>query len=207
MALNVSMSQAGLPHNAGVRELIAGKRKWASSLTIAQAKVADSFPTSLRLEWQALLQIEDNYERRRQLQAYLDKGRGECPLTQPRLASLVEDAFRYHHGNHYELRAWVVMPNHVHILFKIGDKPMGNVIAGWKEYTTRAANKLLNRRGKFWAADYWDTFMRSPEHELLARNYAELNPVKAGLVRAAKDWPWSSARFRDEYGHLRFESP
>ena len=35
-----------------------------------------------------------------------------------------------------------------------------------------------------------------------ARRYIEQNPVKAGLVRQAKDWPWSSARFRDEYGRL-----
>jgi REP element-mobilizing transposase RayT len=233
MLLNASMSHSGLPHNPGVRELVAGKRKWASSLTIDQAKagfkgwhergylphrdepgltqmitfhVADSFPTSLRSEWEALLKIEDHDARRKQLQAYLDKGRGECPLRQPRLASLVERAFRFHHAKHYELRAWVVMPNHVHVLFEVAEKPMGEIIADWKEYTAREANKLLNRRGRFWAVDYWDTFMRNPSHEVQARNYAERNPVKAGLVSAAKDWPWSSARFRDEYGRLVLES-
>ena len=40
--------------------------------------------------------------------------------------------------------------------------------------------------------------MRDSQHELQARNYAEKNPVKALLVREPKDWPWSSARFRDE---------
>jgi hypothetical protein len=44
--------------------------------------------------------------------------------------------------------------------------------------------------------------MRDSEHELRARNYIENNPVKARLVRAPKDWPWSSARFRDELGKL-----
>jgi hypothetical protein len=90
------MNQGGLPHNPGVRELVAGKRKWASSLTVEQAivgfkgwhergylphrdepgltqtvtfHVADSFPASLSSEWQALLKIEDNDERRKQLQA------------------------------------------------------------------------------------------------------------------------------------------
>ena len=102
----------GPPHNPGVRELVAGKRKWASSLTPEQAKagfkgwhergylphrdepgltqmvtfhVADSFPTALRGEWAALLEIEDDAERRIKLQAYLDKGRGECPLRNPLL--------------------------------------------------------------------------------------------------------------------------
>jgi len=227
------MKHPGLPHNPGLRELIAGKRKWASSLTVEEAKagfkgwhergylphcdepgltqmvtfhVADSFPASLRSEWQACLEIEDNVERRKQLQAYLDKGRGECPLHQPRLTGLVEGAFRFYHGKDYELRAWVVMPNHVHVLFTVAEKPMGEVIGTWKEYTAREANQLLKRRGPFWAADYWDTFMRNSNHELQARNYAERNPVKAGLVSAAKDWPWSSARFRHEYGRLVLES-
>jgi hypothetical protein len=44
--------------------------------------------------------------------------------------------------------------------------------------------------------------MRDSQHELQARNYAEKNPVKALLVREPKDWPWSSARFRDEHGRL-----
>src|SRR5205823_6383836 len=90
-------------------------------------------------------------------------------------------------------------------LFRVGDKPMGAVIGDWKQYTAREANKLLKRRGQFWAADYWDTFMRDPNHELQARNYAERNPVKAGLVSAAKDWRMSSARCRDEYGRLVLE--
>ena len=94
------------------------------------------------------------------------------------------------------------MPNHLHVLFKVGTKPMGKVVADWKEYTAREANKLLKRRGSFWAKDYWDTFMRDSAHELIARNYTEKNPVKALLVRSSKDWLWSSARFRDDYGRL-----
>ena len=167
--------------------------------------VADSFPASLRSEWEALLGIEDDDERRKRLQGYLDKGRGECPLRQPRLARVIDGAFRFYHGKDYELRAWIVMPNHVHVLFKVGEKPMGEVIGDWKEYTAREANRLLKRRGQFWAADYWDTFIRNPNHELQARNYAEQNPVKAALVSTAKDWPWSSARFRDEHGRLLLE--
>ncbi|HTL55800.1 MAG TPA: transposase [Candidatus Limnocylindrales bacterium] len=228
-----SHEHPGPPHNPGVRELVAAKRKWASSLTLQQAKagfkgwhergylphrdepgltqmvtfhLGDSFPTTLRSEWEALLEIEDNDARRKQLQAYLDKGRGECLLRDPRLAGLVEGAFRFYHAKDYELRAWVVMPNHVHVLFNVGEKPMGRVIADWKQYTAREANRLLKRDGQFWAADYWDTFMRNLGHELQARNYTERNPVKAGLVSAAKDWPWSSARFCDEYGRLVLES-
>jgi hypothetical protein len=48
--------------------------------------VADSFPAALRSEWAMLLEIEDDAERRKKLQAYLDKGRGECALRELRIA-------------------------------------------------------------------------------------------------------------------------
>ena len=44
--------------------------------------------------------------------------------------------------------------------------------------------------------------MKNEEHRRKAAHYIEANPVKAGLVREAREWPWSSARFRDEYGTL-----
>ena len=44
--------------------------------------------------------------------------------------------------------------------------------------------------------------MRDAEHELKTRRYIENNPVNALLVREPKEWPWSSARFRDEHGVL-----
>ena len=224
--------QSGPPRNPGVRELIAGKRQWTSPQEKQQADarhgfrgwnergflphrdepgliqfisfhLADSYPAALRAEWEALLQVEDDLARHRQLESYLDKSRGACQLRDPRVARLVHDAFRYYHGKHYDLRAWVVMPNHVHAQFKVDVTSLGKIVRQLKEYTAREANKLLKRRGQFWAADYWDTYMRDAEHELRTQRYIENNPVKAGLVRAAKDWAWSSARFRDENGELR----
>lgn len=159
--------------------------------------LVDSFPVSLRSEWEALRKVEDDRERRKQLEAYLDKGRGECHLRDSRIGELVDEAFRFYHGKRYDLFAWVVMPNHVHALFK-GNMPLGKIIGDFKEYTARKANKLLSRRGQFWADDYWDTFMRDAQHELKTRRYIENNPAKAFLVRDPKEWPWSSARLRDE---------
>ena len=54
----------------------------------------------------------------------------------------------------------------------------------------------------FWQREYWDTFMRSEEQEKTAVRYVDGNPVKAKLCRAAEDWPFSSARFRDKYDRL-----
>jgi REP element-mobilizing transposase RayT len=213
-----------------VRELVAGKRRWSSPPKREDARrgfrgwhergylphrdepgltqfvtfrLADAFPAARRSEWEALWAIENDRERRAQLEAYLDQGHGECHLRRPEIAALVEDALRHYHGQRYELRAWVVMPNHVHLLFKVANVPMSNILEDRKRYTAREANKVLGRRGAFWQADYWDTYMRDAAHELTSRRYIENNPVKAFLVRAPKDWPWSSARFRDELGALR----
>ena len=53
-----------------------------------------------------------------------------------------------------------------------------------------------------WKTKYWDTYMRNEAHELKSRRYIENNPTKAFLVRDPKTWPWTSARFRDDYGVL-----
>src|SRR5437867_693994 len=47
---------------------------------------------------------------------YLDAGHGTCYLRDPALADLVADAIQFFKGQRYELRAWVVMPNHAHVV-------------------------------------------------------------------------------------------
>jgi REP element-mobilizing transposase RayT len=89
------------------------------------------------------------------------------------------------------------MPNHVHVVFQVRDVPIGRLIGGWKSYTAKEANRVLAREGKLWQEDYWDTYMRDEGQEGRARRYIENNPTKARLVAFSRDWPWSSARFRD----------
>jgi REP element-mobilizing transposase RayT len=220
----------GPPHNPGLRDLVSGKRRDSSPPRREDAlagfqgwhergylphrdepgltqfvtfRLADAFPQELRSEWEALLKIEDDREWRKQLETYLDQGRGDCHLRRPDIGALVDGALRFNHGKYYELRAWVVMPNHVHVLFKVGAKSMGRMLGEWKEYTARQANLILGRQGQFWDEDYWDTYMRNSAHELRARRYIENNPTKALLVRDPKEWPWTSARHRDDHGELR----
>jgi REP element-mobilizing transposase RayT len=218
------------PHNPGLRELVSGKRKGSVPFKREIAMqgfrgwhergylphrdepgitqfvtfhLGDSFPVALRSEWEVLLNIEDDRERRTQLESYLDHGRGTCHLRRADIAKLVEDAFRFHHAQWYDLLAWVVMPNHIHLLLKVGNTSLSKIVKELKRYTGREANKILRQKGAFWTEDYFDIYMRDTEHELKTRHYIENNPVKALLVRESKKWPWSSARFRDEHGGLR----
>jgi REP element-mobilizing transposase RayT len=183
---------SGPPHNPNVRDLTDGKRQYSSPSNADDLKrgfrgwhergylphrdepgltqfvtfrLADSFPESLRSEWEHRWMIEDNRRRRAELEKYLDRGRGECYLRQPRIAEIVEDSLRFFHPEHYSLLAWVVMPNHIHVLFKAGMTPMARVVESWKKHSAQPANRLLGRRGQFWQADYWDTFMRDGKHE------------------------------------------
>ena len=100
------------------------------------------------------------------------------------------------------------MPNHVHGLVKITTVPLSECLRSWKGYTARRANQMLGRTNlEFWSRDYWDTYMRDSGQEMRAVHYIENNPVKAKFVRDAKEWPWSSARFRDAYERLVLPPP
>jgi putative transposase len=217
------------PYNPGLQQLVDGKHAWAHPLhdtakaqgflgwhhrgylphrdapglnQFVTCRLHDSFPASRRAEWEALLRIEDNRQRRIKLEEYLDRGHGACWLAQPEIAARAEAALRYFDRQRYQLLAWVVMPNHVHVLVRIRETPLAQVLQSWKRFIARQANKLLRRQGPFWEREYWDTYMREEQQLVRARRYTEQNPPKAGLVRQARDWPWSSARFRDDYGRL-----
>jgi len=136
-------------------------------------------------------------EQRQKLEEYLDRSHGGCFLRDLRVATLMENALRFHHGQRFELLAWVVMPNHVHALLTVADIPLSKIVQNWKSIVAVAANRLLGRTGDFWQADYWDTYMRDTEQTWKAVRYIENNPVKAKLCRTPEEWPFSSARFRD----------
>jgi REP-associated tyrosine transposase len=120
---------------------------------------------------------------------------GPVWLRDARIAAVVANALRYgEEGRHfYVLRAWVVMPNHVHLLLQPRVALPG--ITRWlKGSTARNANLILRRTGEaFWQDESFDHRVRDEaELERLVR-YVEGNPVSAGLVADASEWPWSSA--------------
>jgi putative DNA methylase len=93
----------------------------------------------------------------------------------------------------YRLRAWVVMPNHVHLLIR----PLVRVpvLMRWlKGSTARGANRILGRTGKpFWQDESFDRYLRTEWQIERTVMYIERNPVSAGLVGSEEQWRWSSA--------------
>ena len=108
---------------------------------------------------------------------------------------LVENALLYFDGKRYRLFAWVVMPNHVHVLVELfEDHTLDQILHSWKSYTATEANNILGRRGQFWYREYYDRYIRNEAHFARAVEYIHNNPVAAGLVSRAEDWRFSSAR-------------
>ena len=196
-------------------------------------RLADSLPAARCGEWEHLLAIEDVRERRTQLEEYLDRGLGECRLRDAPIAELTESALRHFHHDRYELLAWCVMPNHVHVLVDVRLTPLWKIVQSWKRFIQTQANRMSTERWSptqpddasdppgrrpalhqtgavrssaalpsFWQREYWDTFMRDEKQRQQAVHYIENNPAKAKLCRTAKNWPFSSARLRDEYERL-----
>jgi putative transposase len=92
-----------------------------------------------------------------------------------------------------EVWAWCLMPNHVHLIVVPGASDglaLGIGRAHWRY--TRAINFRENWRGYLWQGRFSSCPMDGP-HALAAGRYVERNPVRAGLVQRAWEWPWSSA--------------
>ncbi len=128
------------------------------------------------------------------LENWLDEGSGSCLLSDSSLRDHLEETLMHDEGTRVVHHSWVIMPNHVHVLFEVGEVPMAKQMQQWKGATARAANMILNTQDSFWQPDYWDTYMRDPEHEERTIRYIRNNPVKAGLVPEWKAWPWSFVR-------------
>jgi REP element-mobilizing transposase RayT len=132
-----------------------------------------------------------------EIEALLDRGSGAAWLRKPELAETVAQTLRHFEGERYHLHAWVVMPNHVHVVVEpSGRQSLGEILHSWKSYTAQAANRQLGRQGTFWQRESYDHLVRDAKDLAGCCEYTEQNPVKADLCHAAHDWPWSSAYLR-----------
>jgi REP element-mobilizing transposase RayT len=121
------------------------------------------------------------------IEAYFDRGAGECVLKDQRIAEAMAATLRYWHGKRYRLVAWCIMPNHVHIIcrFLTGQK-LSDVVKGWKVHSAREANRILRRSGPMWRREYCDRLIRGEGEFNRAIRYVLSNPERAGL----KNWKW-----------------
>lgn len=94
---------------------------------------------------------------------------------------------------HLELKAWVVLENHYHVLVEVPETAvLGRVAASIHGPLSLAWNRQDGCAGRKVWYRYADRAMRSLRHYYTTLNYIHYNPVKHGLVDSPYDWPWSS---------------
>jgi len=131
-------------------------------------------------------------------------------LADEAIARLMVDALFFHDGRLYTLIAFVVMPNHVHVLLAPLDRrlvdpayeslehtapvPLQRITRALKGYVANQANRILGRTGlPFWQDESYDHWVRGDAEMHRIVTYIEGDPVKRGLAGTPEEWRWSSA--------------
>ncbi len=116
------------------------------------------------------------------LDEWLDAGHGSCVLRRPDIREIVAKAFTHFDGQRYDLISYVIMPNHVHVLFR--PRPSQHLVIilhSWKSYTAKVIQKHLGGSGALWQPEYWDRLVRGDAHLHTCLAYIRDNPAKAKL--------------------------
>ncbi len=96
---------------------------------------------------------------------WLDNGHGDCLLKKQCNRKIVEDALLFFNGKRYDLVAFVVMPNHVHILMKLKEGfDLTEIMRSLKSYTAKEINKSEKKSGPVWQSESYDRLIRDEVH-------------------------------------------
>ncbi len=131
-------------------------------------------------------QLEKEFHRKftGRFERWLDHGFGSCILRDRANARIVADTLQHFEGERSRLHAWVVMPNHVHVLASlVGDTSLADLLKSWKGFTARQINQRQGTNGSIWQKSYFDRIVRDEDHFEKCARYIRNNPGKAKLGR------------------------
>jgi len=180
----VNVTERNLPH-------------WSQKCVVyfATFRLADSIPKPTLIQWAARREVwlkahpepreaseQKEYRRlfTRKFHEYLDSGHGACLLADKANSRLVAEALTYFEKERYQLGDWVVMPNHVHVLFQtLDDWAPKQILHSWKSYTATRINKSVSRKGPVWQHESYDRIVRTAVEFERIRAYIRDNPRNA----------------------------
>ena len=121
-------------------------------------------------------------------------------LTTPKIADIIFQAFDWLEAN--DRLRWfciVVMPDHIHTVIQLGNKQkLSRLIQSFKSHTAKQINACLGRSGSIWQPAYHDHGIRRDESLNAIIEYCYHNPVRARLVKVAKDYPYWRCKYEME---------
>ena len=127
--------------------------------------------------------------------AFLDTNPNEPYwLKEKAVAEIVSEAIHYRDMKQYDLQAYTIMPNHVHMMMTLlPDAPvLFKVMQHLKRNAAKMSNKVLGRTGlAFWEDESYDHVVRDEKEFYRILNYILRNPIKAGFVKEWQNWPFT----------------
>jgi len=100
----------------------------------------------------------------------------------------------------FELIAWVILPEHFHLLINPEEQIISNIMQRIKLSFSVEYSKKHPHVNRIWQRSFWDHIIRDEDDFYRHLNYIHLNPVKHGLVKNPFEYPHSSImKFKDYY--------
>ena len=107
---------------------------------------------------------------------------------------VINAMYREDEAGHVDTLAFVVMPDHLHWLFKLnGSRSLSSTVGTMKSYSTRRLNSLLKRRGRIWQSGFYDHAIRSDDVLVHVARYIIANPLRARIAKSVRQYSlWDS---------------
>ena len=142
---------------------------------------------------------DDQYERQKRwfgrFDQYLDRNpTGPAYLCQSPFAAVLQHALHFcQQRGDYDLLAYCLMPNHVHLVVSLPEesRPLTRTLQGLKRFTAAEFNRQRGAAGQVWHRESYDHRVRNASELARIIAYTLNNPVKAGMVADWQKWPHS----------------
>lgn len=125
-----------------------------------------------------------------QIEKWLDMGLGHCVLRDPANRDSLIKTFQFFDDSQsnpditprHEIGAWVIMPNHVHLLVRpLAGWDLSKLLQSWKRHSAMEINRRTSREGNLWMTESYNRIVRDPQHLWRCLQYIGNNPTKANL--------------------------
>ncbi len=114
-------------------------------------------------------------------------------LASKEVVTTLINEWRDARGRHgWAVGRYVIMPDHVHLFCRaeLGAKALPVFMQRWKEWSSKRMARELALSRTIWQEEFFDHVLRSSESYSQKWDYVRENPVRAGLVKTADEWPW-----------------